>query len=112
MPRTTCRCRRPRALTRTTARTLPVQPLTAVRGRARGDYTARLDPGDPVYLPGGTGEVGVMVAYCDRYFPSIADRICDTLEPAPCICIASRATSRQIAQVMPCASQVGRPFAS
>ena len=42
---------------------------------------------------------------------SIAERICDTLAPDSCICIASRATSRQIPQVMPWGSHVGTSVA-
>jgi hypothetical protein len=63
------------------------------------------------YFP-GAGDVGVIVSYCERYLPSIFARICDTLAPELCICIASRATSRQIPQVMPWGSHVGVPFRS
>jgi hypothetical protein len=52
------------------------------------------------YFRGGAG-VGVIVLYCGRYLRSMASRILATLAPAPCICIASRATSRQMPHVMP-----------
>ena len=54
------------------------------------------------YFPGGGGGgVGVIVSYCERYLRSMASRILATLAPALCICIASRATSRQMPHVMP-----------
>ena len=64
------------------------------------------------YFPAGGGDVGVIVSGWRRYRCSIVDRICDTLAPDLCICIASRATSMQIAHVIPCGSHIGRPLAS
>jgi hypothetical protein len=54
-----------------------------------------------------------MVGNDARYLFSIAVRIAPIPTPDEYICIASRATSRQMAQPTPCGSQaVGRPLAS
>jgi len=65
------------------------------------------------HLPRVTGGVGVIVGNEDRYLASMAARMSAIPAPAECICIASRATSRQTAQPTPCGSHaVGRPRAS
>ena len=48
--------------------------------------------------------MGVAVGNRAAYFLSIAVRICATVAPLLCICIASRATSIQIAHPKPCES--------
>ena len=62
------------------------------------------------HLPAVTGGVGVIVGYDERYFASIPRRMAAMSAPDEYICIASRATSRQIPQVAPCGTQaVTRP---
>lgn len=48
--------------------------------------------------------MGVAVGKRPEYFRSIAVRICAGVAPEPCSCIASRATSIQIAHPNPCES--------
>ena len=57
----------------------------------------------------GADGVGVIVGYCALYFCSTARRIEVTGAPVACICMASWATSMQMAQTAPCASQVTWP---
>jgi hypothetical protein len=59
------------------------------------------------------GGVGVIVGKCGRYFASIEARIAVNGAPDWYPCIASRATSRQTPQPMPCGSHaVTRPRSS
>src|SRR5262249_39515154 len=65
----------------------------------------------PAHFP--MGGVGVIVWKCGRYLASMPARIAVNAAPDAYPCIASRATSRQIVQPMPCGSQaVTRPRSS
>ena len=67
----------------------------------------------PVYHLDGTGGVGVLLGNCGFHLCSLAARMAATDAPDEYICIASRATSMQTAQVIPCGSQsVTSPFAA
>ena len=74
------------------------------------NFMARVSGKRVYYL--GCG-VGVWPPWKPAHFFSFAARMSFTEAPEACICIASRATSRQTAQVMPCGSHcVTSPLAS
>lgn len=69
------------------AQASPLRPAAADRNGIARDY--------------GAAGVGVELGYTESYLLLIAPWMSRTEAPRACICIASRATSRQWVQVMP-----------